>query len=311
VGAAAGVHLPWAEVPDRVRDWTWASCGASPVEVVDALGGFSPGACARLRFAEGPNRFVKAVGASLNPRAPELHRREATVSAALPEHPLLPNLLDVYDDGDWVALLFEELEGSLPVIPWRAAELAVVLEGVAGLHALLTPCPLPDLDPAAVVLSDALGGWARLAPTDRVALLDPWARDNLGRLVALEAPWREAIAGDTLLHGDLRSDNMIVRGERVAFIDWPHAARGAACFDVVAWAPTVALEGGPPPESLLGEHPSLQQAAPEQVTCLVAALAGFFFDHGTRPEEPGLPTLRAFQRAQGEVALEWLRDRIR
>ena len=30
----------------------------------------------------------------------------------------------------------------------------------------------------------------------------------------------------------------------------------------------------------------------------------------SRPDPPGLPTVRAFQRAQGEVAVRWLRTRL-
>jgi hypothetical protein len=39
---------------------------------------------------------------------------------------------------------------------------------------------------------------------------------------------------------------------------------------------------------------------------LVAAFAGFLVSHSLQPAPPGLPTLRAFQGAQGAVALEWL-----
>ncbi|XGX77355.1 hypothetical protein LQK93_00124 [Terrabacter sp. BE26] len=38
----------------------------------------------------------------------------ARVLAALPTHPCLPRLLDVYDDGDLVALLVEDLPGAPP-----------------------------------------------------------------------------------------------------------------------------------------------------------------------------------------------------
>jgi hypothetical protein len=45
------------------------------------------------------------------------------------------------------------------------------------------------------------------------------------------------------------------------------------------------------------------------VTVLLAAIAGFFVSHSFQPSPPGLPTLRPFQAAQGEVALAWLRRR--
>jgi hypothetical protein len=39
---------------------------------------------------------------------------------------------------------------------------------------------------------------------------------------------------------------------------------------------------------------------------LVAAFTGYFAERGRLPDLPGLPTLRPFQRAQGEVTLAWL-----
>jgi hypothetical protein len=40
---------------------------------------------------------------------------------------------------------------------------------------------------------------------------------------------------------------------------------------------------------------------------LVAAFGGFLVRHSLQPPPPGLPTLRAFQAAQGALALAWLR----
>jgi hypothetical protein len=36
-------------------------------------------------------------------------------------------------------------------------------------------------------------------------------------------------------------------------------------------------------------------------------MAGYFAERGRLPDPPGLPTLRPFQRAQGEVATAWMR----
>jgi hypothetical protein len=53
-----------------------------------------------------------------------------------------------------------------------------------------------------------------------------------------------------------------------------------------------------------------RDAGPDGVTATLAALAGYFVSHVRRPPPPGLPTLRAFQRAQGEAAVRWLRKRL-
>ena len=129
------------------------------------------------------------------------------------------------------------------------------------------------------------------------------------------ADWRRrgpaAVSGDTLLHFDLRADNLLLGAEQVWFIDWPHACVGAAWLDVVAFVPSVTMQGGPAPEDVFARYASSKQADAEAVTCGVAALAGFFSRESLLPPLPGLPTLRAFQAAQGAVARQWLAQRTR
>jgi hypothetical protein len=255
--------------------------------------------------------FVKAVGEELNPESPALHRREGVVSAALPDLPAFPVLRDVYDDGGWVALAFDAIEGRLPHHPWNRAELDVVVMALEQAHDALTPSPATHLEPAELVYRKLFGGWTELATAATTAGLDPWARRHLSRLAELEARWPDAVAGQTLVHGDIRSDNILIGPNGPVFVDWPHAAVGNPVFDLVAWAPSVVLEGGPEPEDLLAGHRPSQSADPEVVSVLLAAVSGFFVSHSLRSPPPGLPTLRPFQAAQGEVALAWLRRRTR
>ena len=109
----------------------------------------------------------------------------------------------------------------------------------------------------------------------------------------------------------MRSDNvLLVDDDGVVFVDWPHAAVGTPVFDVVAWAPSVVLEGGPDSRGAAGAvRPPDAASTPTSSPSLLAAIGGFFVSHSLRPPPPGLPTLRAFQAAQGEVALAWLRRR--
>ncbi|HKV89049.1 MAG TPA: aminoglycoside phosphotransferase family protein, partial [Candidatus Dormibacteraeota bacterium] len=82
---------------------------------------------------------------------------------------------------------------------------------------------------------------------------------------------------------------------------------GAAWVDWVAMAPSVAMQGGPRPEDFLRRFDV--RASPNEVNAVLGALAGFFVSRSLEPPPPGLPTLRAFQAAQGEVAIAWLSDR--
>jgi hypothetical protein len=307
---AAGVHLPWASVPADVHEWAADIGGGTPLRVQDLAGGFSPGAIARLSFRGHPDVFFKAVGAELNAVSPDMHRREGLVSATLPLSPLLPRLLASYDDGQWVALAFAVIEGRLPHHPWNDAELTLALEALGHLHEVLTPSPSMDVATTGEHLLSNFCGWERLAAmVHPPATLDEWSRRHLEQLAVVAADWPAASTGQTLLHGDLRSDNMLLGADGVVFVDWPHASVGSPVLDLVEWAPSVSLEGGPDPETLLARHAPSRRAEPEAVTALVAAVAGYFTEHSLLPPPPGLPSLRAFQGAQGQVARAWLQRR--
>jgi hypothetical protein len=52
-------------------------------------------------------------------------------------------------------------------------------------------------------------------------------------LAALESRWESVAASETLLHGHLRADKMLLTSDRVYFVDWPSAASGAAWCDLL------------------------------------------------------------------------------
>ena len=95
----------------------------------------------------------------------------------------------------------------------------------------------------------------------------------------------------------------------VRVVDWPHARIGQAWVDLVWFAPSVAMQGGPDPEALLRRYPPADRADPDAVDAVIAAIAGYFTLDALRPPLPGLPTLRPFQAAQGAVARRWLGER--
>jgi hypothetical protein len=310
-GTIGGTRIAWSDVPAAVRAWADDVLGSPIVAVVDEHGGFSPGAATRLRCADGRRAFAKAVGVDLNDHSPRMHRREGEICRALPRSPRVPVLIDAYDDGAWVALLFDEVDGALPALPWRDDDLQVVLDALTEMHDALTPSPLPDVATSAERLRDDLTGWRDLAGGGvGVDALDDRSRRNLERFAALEAGWEDATEGVTLLHCDVRVDNVLLGAAGAVFVDWAHAARGNPMFDIVAWAPSVAMQGGPDPEDLLARHAESAAADPGAIDALVAAIAGYLTRQALLPPPPGLPTLRAFQAAQGEVARAWLERRL-
>ena len=185
---------------------------------------------------------------------------------------------------------------------------------MTGMAAALTPSPLPSatVGTANGRFRSGLRGWRQLRddrPT-RLAELDPWSTRHLDALIGLEETAGAAVEGDTLLHFDIRADDVLLTPERVWFVDWPHVCVGAAWVDMVLFAPSVTMQGGPPPEQVIALHPGCRTADTVDVTAAVVATAGFFTHRSLQPTPPGLPTLRAFQAAQGAVARQWVAQRI-
>ncbi len=307
---AIGVRLAWTALPAELRAAVEAWLGEPVMAAASQAGGFSPGVAARLLTASGRRVFLKAVGVALNADSPRFHRREIAIAAALPPSASAPRLLWSYDHGGWVALIFEDIAGTQPQQPWRTDELARVLGALNDLAAALTPSPLPPT--IAVRARDSAplnGAWWTRVRRDALSGLDPWSARHLDALIALEAVAPAAADGETLQHFDVRADNVLLTPERVYVVDWPHARIGAPWLDLVGMAPSVAMQGGPEPEALLRDQPVLRGVAPEAIDAFIALLAGYFTWHAMQPPPPGIPTVRAFQDAQGIVARRWLARR--
>jgi aminoglycoside phosphotransferase (APT) family kinase protein len=306
---ASGVRIGWSDLPDDIRHAVEQIIGGGAVvEALSQPGGFSPGTADRVRTASGRRAFVKAVSPAQNEISPQMHRREAMISAALPAVAPTPHLLGSYDDGNWMVLVLQDIEGRNPVTPWLPDELARVLVALDDLARSLTPSPLPDLPTAEVQLGDDLSGWHRVS-ADPPADLDPWAARHLGELCALTDRALAAMVGDTLVHGDLRADNLLLGPDgSVTVVDWPGACLGPAWLDTVLLLINVRLFGGHDVQALLADRAIATGADPEDLVAVLAAAAGYFVDVARLPAPKGLPTVREFQRVQGEAVLSWLRE---
>jgi aminoglycoside phosphotransferase (APT) family kinase protein len=305
---ASGVRIGWSDLPDEIRHAVERILGAPVVEAVSQPGGFSPGTADRVRTATGRRAFVKAVSPAQNERSPQMHRREAIITAALPASAPAPQLLGCHDDGDWIVLVLQDIEGRNPVTPWRHDELTLVLSALDDLARSLTPSPIPDAATAAERLTVDLSGWHRVS-TDPPADLDSWAAGHLDELGAMTDRALGALGGETLVHSDLRADNLLLGPDgSVTVVDWPWACRGPAWLDTVLLLINVRLFGGHDTQALLAERAFATGADLEDLVAVLAAAAGYFVDAARLPVPKGLPTLRGFQRAQGEAVLSWLRE---
>lgn len=300
-------ELP-VEVRRSIEDWI-----AEPVtKISPIMGGFSPGLVARMDIADGRRIFIKALPETVNSEAASLYRTEIAVCRSLPRHKQRPSLLWANDSAGWITLLFDYVDGRPPSLPWRPEELRRVMSGIEGFSASMTPPPVVMRDISAVY-GDRFTGWrdlADLAADDpQLGSLDSWTRPKLADLARTESRWVLAGDHDTLLHGDLRSDNLLLVGEEVVFVDWPWACIGPAWYDLMMMLPSVRLEGGPEPMEVFAETEFSSTSDPEAVTTVLTALTGFFVRQSLLPPPSGVPGLREFQWRQGEVALRWLKSR--
>lgn len=305
---AAGARTEWSALPGAVRDWIGGTLGSPVVSARTQSGGFSPGVAARLTCADGGRAFVKAVSTDQNPKSPDLYRREAAVTGALPAHPSLPTLLASYDDGHWVALLFADIAGRQPALPWRRDELGLVLDTLGELSAVLDPCPVPDALDLTASLAQMRDMWRALAasPPDD---LDPWLARHLDHVVRLAD--EPLPTGRSLVHMDLRADNLLItdRGH-VVLVDWAQAGAGPAWLDPVLFLLEVEAHGGHDVDRVVADHPLTRAVDPALVTQAVLAVGAMFEHQSRQPAPPGLPTLRPFQRAYAGATTRWLRRRL-
>jgi aminoglycoside phosphotransferase (APT) family kinase protein len=307
--AAEGVRLTWDQLPAPLVAEIEDRLGSPVVDAWSQAGGFSPGLASRLRTAAGERVFVKAVSGAQNPESPAIHRREVTIAAALPAAAPVPRLRWSLDDGDWVVLAFDDIDGRQPETPWRADELARVLALIAEIASTLTPSPI-DVEPAATRLAPLFSGWRALAADEpqRARLEPEWAA-RVEELAELEAGWPDAVTGTTLVHCDVRADNVLLTADGAYLVDWPWATLGAAWVDLAAFLPSVAMQSGGDPEEIWRAHPVSRGVDDDALDAFLAALAGFFTNASLQPAAPGLPTLRHFQAAQGVTARAWLAQR--
>ncbi|MBC2934156.1 phosphotransferase [Nocardioides sp. zg-1228] len=300
---AVGVRLAYDAVPAAVRAWVEDTLGSPVVATAEQVGGMSPGCATRLTCADGTRAFVKAVGAELNPDTPGLFRREAGVLAHLGAHELWARLLASYDDGAWVALLVEDVEGRHPDFG-DPAELDAVLTGVDRLGAVLRQRDLPvsvDLLDVGRVLGTWADTLASLADAPAAAPVPHWLRDD-------PYGWADVLRHHAaapmphVIHWDIRVDNLLRRpsGE-VVFVDWGTAARGPAWADPLlarlervdeAWFDTSVLAS-----------PALCAVGDDLVTAVLAGFGAHLAARSVVAVDVNLPTLNDFRIRESERML--------
>ena len=92
---------------------------------------------------------------------------------------------------------------------------------------------------------------------------------------------------------------------------WPSACVGPGRLDALTLLVNVrTFERSFPVDEVLVDHRVFAALDAGTVDQVVSGLAANFMDASRKRASPGLPTVRRFQRLQGEAATHWLRQRI-
>jgi serine/threonine protein kinase len=307
-GRLVGVRIPYAAVPDAVKAWAAETLGGPVVDIRPRVGGMSPAMAASLRAGNGRTVFVKAVGTAVNPDTPTHFRHEIEVLTALPPAPYRAALLSTYDDGDWVGLALEDVDGRHP--DWTSGrDRAAVYEAVRLQNEELTPVP-QGLPPASnrVGISKYRDQMANASGAE-LAGLPAWAARRLPDLVDLVEACLDHHRDESFCHWDLRPDNILLRrhdGQPV-LLDWGMSRRSQRWGDVLVFA----LEWVDRPEfDEIVSRMSLSAEEEADITGFLAGIGCFLLMSGTHPAPPGLPTMPEFRRRVGTACLLGVRRRL-
>ncbi|MGE5225888.1 MAG: phosphotransferase [Planctomycetaceae bacterium] len=278
---------PHAEDLDRIA----RAIGERPSAVRWARGHGAPSNRRYVVSLRGGTAFVKV--AAFDYTAGWL-RREHEVYEALGDRPFLPRLLGWDDDGIHPILALEDLSLARWPPPWDRDAIEAVVSAAAAIHATAPPAVVGEAEDA---LSDIREGWNEVRadpePAIRTGVCTAgWLERHLD--VLERAADETVIAGEAFVHLDIRSDNLCFLDGRAVLVDWNWASRGDPLFDIAAWLPSLAAEGGPPPWEVVAE-----------AGVFASLLAGFFLAHAVREPIPQAPHVRALQLAGATASLPW------
>ena len=295
-------RLEWRFLPAATRQLIEERCG-SPVERADSQGGgFTPGFASVLTCADGSRHFVKAASVKAQRVFAESYRAEVRKLAALPSDVPATKLLWWHDDESWVTLGFEYVDGHAPHRPWRTRELERCLDLLELVADVLTPAPVAL---ATDTLPAEVGPFAEL--WEHVRVTRP-ALAHLNEAAALAAEATTALAGDTLVHLDVRDDNLIIGGDQVWLCDWNWPVVGPAWVDSISLL-VQARGDGLDVDRVLMERRLTRDVSPDHIDGLLALMAGYFFKAADDPVPNSSPHLRDHQAWMRDVTWAWLTER--
>lgn len=295
---ATSVRPAWDDLPAGVRTLVEERCGAQVAEARSQGGGFTPGFASRLLLDDGRRVFVKAADDGTRGIFAAAYRNEVQVLPHLPAAVPAPRLQWTHDRDGWVVVAFDDVEGRHPRRPWQPAELQEVLDMLTTMAATLTPAPEALHAPTfGAEFADVAPMWKSLDLPEAAEAF------------ALATAALPAFAGDTLVHTDVREDNLLLDGDsRVWLCDWNWVCTGAPWIDTMSVLLS-AYGDGLDAEDVVATHPLLRDVPADVLDGFLALLAGYFFTSAADDVPVTSPFIRDHQRWYATVTWNWLSAR--
>jgi hypothetical protein len=262
-----------------------------PVDrLTPVLRGYTPAERYVVSLSDGGSVFAKR---AVDGATADWLRKEHQMYQVLSGRHIAPELVG-WVEGDLPILVLEDLSEAVWPPPWDRAQIESVHSNLAAVANVVPPEGLPTFADG----EESNEGWdfvlANPSQFLALGLCDASWLNRVGpdlQAASAAAP----VTGSSLVHNDVRSDNLCIHGGSALLIDWNLACIGNPQFDVAFWIPSLALESGSSPEDLMPECPAE----------LVAYIAGFFASRAGQPVIPHAPLVRQVQLRQLQVALPW------
>ncbi|MEO7233740.1 MAG: phosphotransferase [Lapillicoccus sp.] len=310
----------WSQLPRAVREAAGRVAGGVVARADPPVAsGFSGAFAGRVTTVGGRQVFVKA-GAPDQPHVVGALAQEAGVLDRLPAGIPAPELVGFATVDGWSVLVLGVVPGRMPGAPWTPAEVDAVHQACLTMAEMGTPTTVGGRD-----FAHRMGTDPEIVATGRSLLegtfalgpeLPAWLLrhgEHVGALV-LDADGR--FDGDTLCHGDLRPDNLLVAGPvpgplTAVVVDWNWVGRAAPWVDWVGLLPLMAAQGVDT-ASLVRTSPLTRDVDPDDLDAFVAVIAAYMLGGYRAAPPPGCtPALREHQLLMAHAFLAFLRRRRR
>lgn len=286
------MRLEPRSIPDDVVAAVERIAGVRVASAQEVRAGYTQARKWRCGMTDGTILFVKSAN---DPRSRAALTHECLVYGEVVGG-FLPRCIGF--DLDVGVLVLEDLGDLEELPPWTNELVAAVLLTLEEMHERVAPASLPTPDEQ----GELRGGWLAVSrdplPFLQLGLCsEVWLRRCIEVLILTEE--QAILAGDSLGHLDIRSDNICVTEDgRCVFVDWSYAARANSALDAALWLPSLHMEGGPSPRSI----------GTQEMGRLACCFAGYLAVRAPLPEPTGsvLGEIRSLQLAQLRVALPWV-----